>query len=109
MKGLEKPLLIVSVEDEITGTDATVHRIILGFEAASDCGGLSCMRDWGLLVRLNELQIPSSPVAEPTTRELTETYRLINELSQATAQLALPFSLPKYTAIFAMLGEADQA
>jgi len=60
--GLDAPLLIVSVEDEVTGTGASVQRIILGLTAES--GGVSVLRDWELLLKLNGLPLRTSTAAE---------------------------------------------
>lgn len=60
--GLEAPLLIVSIEDEVTGTGASVQRIILGISA--DAGGPSILRDWELLIRLNALPLRGGVGAE---------------------------------------------
>ena len=59
--GLDAPLLIVSVEDEVTGTGASVQRIILGI--ASDASGISVLRDWELLLRLNTLSLRTGVVS----------------------------------------------
>jgi len=53
VEGLLSPMLVVSVEDEITGTGASVNRVILG--VTEERGTSVVMRDWELLVRLNGL------------------------------------------------------
>lgn len=52
--GLDAPLLIVSVEDEVTGTGASVQRVILGISEAN--GVVAILRDWELLLKLNRLK-----------------------------------------------------
>ena len=58
--GLDAPLLIVAVEDEVTGTGSLVHRLIFG---VTDVDGRPApMRDWELLGRLND--VPLKDVSE---------------------------------------------
>jgi ERCC4-related helicase len=49
--GLIAPLLVVTVEDEITGTGALVHRLIFGVTEKQ--GKAEVLRDWELLQALN--------------------------------------------------------
>ena len=102
LKGLETPLLIALVEDEVTGTDATVHRIVLGFEVKPD-GSPSVQRDWEALLRINELQLPSENPLNPTPAELAGIERLKDQLGLVISPLALPFQRPKVTPVLAML------
>lgn len=57
--GVAAPLLIVSVEDEVTGTGALVHRLIFGVTEKE--GKAEILRDWELLQVLNTLAPKSSP------------------------------------------------
>lgn len=50
---LEWPLLLVAIEDEVTGTQAQVGRIVVGLYR--DAHGHHVVRDWELLVMLNGL------------------------------------------------------
>jgi hypothetical protein len=59
--GLTAPLLIVTVEDEVTGTGALVHRLIFGVTEKD--GRVEIFRDWELLQVLNTLVPRSSPGA----------------------------------------------
>ena len=102
VKGLVGPLLIAVAEDEITGTGTTVHRVIFGVEG-SQANGLSCLRDWELLLRLNELQMPTSPISDAAPNEIAVTHHLVDKICEAATQLALPFKRPKLTATMAML------
>lgn len=53
--GLDAPLLIVAVEDEVTGTGSLVHRLIFG---VTDLDGWPApMRAWELLGRLNDVPL----------------------------------------------------
>jgi hypothetical protein len=64
--GLDAPLLIVSVEDEVTGTGASVQRIILGISV--DAAGISVLRDWELLLKLNQMSLRTSIASEVVAR-----------------------------------------
>jgi hypothetical protein len=57
--GLTAPLLIVTVEDEVTGTGALVHRLIFGVTEKE--GKAETLRDWELLQVLNTLVPRSCP------------------------------------------------
>jgi ERCC4-related helicase len=63
---LDWPLLLVAIEDEVTGTQAQVGRIIVG--VYRDAEGLHIVRDWELLLLLNGLGAidadPSPSLAE---------------------------------------------
>lgn len=53
--GLAAPLLIVTVEDEVTGTGALVHRLVFGVTEREE--KTEVLRDWELLQMLNS-QVP---------------------------------------------------
>ena len=48
---LEGPLLIVAIEDEVTGTGAQVGRVVIGLYDLAE--GVTVLRDWELLKLLN--------------------------------------------------------
>ena len=100
-KGLDNPLVIAFIEDEVTGTDATVHRVVFGVEA-SPYGALSTRRDWQALLKINELQ-SSADCKSPAPAELAALRGLIDNLGGAVSPLALPFRRPKVTAALALL------
>jgi hypothetical protein len=54
-------LLIIAVEDEVTGTGALVHRLIFGVMEKD--GKSEVLRDWELLQVLNSCSPGSSPGA----------------------------------------------
>lgn len=64
MSGLAAPLLIVTVEDEVTGTGALVHRLIFGVTEKQ--GLVEVLRDWELLQLLNTC-LPKSAQGSSTT------------------------------------------
>lgn len=104
IRGLSGPLLIALAEDEVTGTGATIHRVILGINGSIE-GGLSCLRDWELLSCLNELQPSSEAGSRPTVDEVAAVRIRIDHLLKAASQLALPFRRPRFTPVMAMLPE----
>lgn len=55
LDGIAAPVLIVSVEDEVTGTGSLVHRLIFGVREIS--GQAETLRDWELLRLLNGLRV----------------------------------------------------
>jgi hypothetical protein len=65
--GLDAPLLIASVEDEVTGTGASIRRIIVGVTRVS--GQVVVLRDWELLLRLNKLAARSGGDNAPADGE----------------------------------------
>jgi hypothetical protein len=89
-------------EDEITGTGATVHRVILAIDGSPECG-VSCLRDWELLSRLNELQPSSEATFGPSVDEVVAIRCLVEDLLPTASQLALPFRRPRFTPVMAML------
>jgi hypothetical protein len=102
LKFLSGPLLIALAEDEITGTGATVHRVILGIDGSPE-SGLSCLRDWELLSRLNGLQPSSEAVPGPSAHEITSIRYLVANLLTTASQLVLPFRRPRFTPVMALL------
>ncbi len=104
LKGLSAPLLICLAEDEITGTGATVHRVVLGIDGAPE-GGLACLRDWELLSRLNGLQPSSETAPGPSFDEIATIRNLVANLFTTASQLVLPFRRPRFTPVMAMLPE----
>lgn len=65
LDGLEAPLLIVAVEDEVTGTGSLVRRLIFGVRDVA--GEPTPMRDWELLRLLNTIS-PKGPAITPGTK-----------------------------------------
>ncbi|MFP1132553.1 DEAD/DEAH box helicase [Asticcacaulis sp. W401b] len=59
VEGLDRPVLILAVEDEVTGTGSLVHRLIFGVTEKD--GKIEVLRDWELLKVMNTLTVKSSP------------------------------------------------
>lgn len=57
---LARPLLIVAIEDEVTGQGRSVTRLVAGARKEGD-GGISVLRDWEVLRELNLLGRSDAP------------------------------------------------
>lgn len=69
VEGLTGPLLIIAVEDEVTGTGSLVHRLVFGvMEKESK---IKVLHDWELLQEMNTL-VARTPMDEKTTIEGAE-------------------------------------
>ena len=97
LDGITAPVLIVSVEDEVTGTGSLVQRLIFGVREIS--GQTETLRDWELLCLLNGLNVGTA-VREtlPTDVEvLVDSLRLAFEtaLSDHAPTLRRPVAWPE--------------
>lgn len=70
VEGLQHPFLVLSVEDEVTGTGASVNRVVLA--VTEETGALVVLRDWELLVRLNRFSIRSGVAPQLLNGERAE-------------------------------------
>jgi len=77
---LPAPLLIFSIEDEVTGHGRTVTRVVGGAQRAED-GSIRILRDWELLGELNLLG--RTDVVEEVPPEAAILEPLLSELLQA--------------------------
>ena len=102
IKGLSAPFLIALVEDEITGTGATAHRIILGAES-EPAGHPSFLRDWEILLRLNGVKPAPGHAQALTSSESAAIRQLVKSLDNAISGMALPFKRPKLSPLMALL------
>ncbi len=102
LDGLGNPMLVAQSEDELTGTGATIHRVVFGVEIFPD-GKLVTLRDWEVLLNMNKLNVPTNAPLPPSESELAALAELMDRLAEAIKPLALPFRRPKMTAVLAML------
>ncbi|MET3304413.1 DEAD/DEAH box helicase [Bradyrhizobium diazoefficiens] len=96
--GLVSPLLIVTVEDEVTGTGALVHRLIFGVTEKE--GQTKVLRDWELLQVLNTYSPKISPGTATTDAEAGSTVQRLKKafdanLSSYAPMLRRPNSWPE--------------
>jgi hypothetical protein len=96
--GLVAPLLVVTVEDEVTGTGALIHRLIFGVTEKD--GRAQVLRDWELLQMLNTYLPKSSQdnaivvlEAAPTVERLKRAFDA--DLSSHAPTLHRPVSWPE--------------
>ncbi|MBD8664117.1 DEAD/DEAH box helicase [Rhizobium sp. CFBP 8752] len=98
VEGLGNPVLILAVEDEVTGTGSLVHRLIFGVTETD--GKIEVLRDWELLQAMNALTVKSPPGAGPMA-EAAETViaRLKRafdvDISSHASTLRRPMSWPE--------------
>ena len=95
--GLSGPLLIMAVEDEVTGTGSLVHRLIFG--VAEKEYKIEILRDWELLQVTNVLTLKSplgtvpATGAEATVERLKQAFDA--NLSSHASTLRRPVSWPE--------------
>jgi len=65
VEGLGNPVLILAVEDEVTGSGSLVHRLIFGVTEKD--GKIEFLRDWELLQLMNALTVKGPLGAGPAT------------------------------------------
>ena len=79
--GLAAPLLIVTVEDEVTGTGALVHRLIFGVTEKE--GKAEVLRDWELLQLLNSVTLRNAGRPAEAGSAVVEQSAVVARLQQA--------------------------
>ena len=102
--GLEQPLLVISIDDEVTGHGHSVTRVVAGVTRSGD-GSFAVLRDWELLQRLNELTRVDTPdnIGSSTT-ELRELERdMLNVLEPALPKVADMMVRPKARSVALVL------
>lgn len=107
LNGLEAPTLLLRVEDEITGTKATVHRVVLGYQK----GITGFIRDGDLLAVLNACK--TVEVAKPLLekQEIQAVRQMESEIDAINLPDAFGFRHPKARPLMALLplGEVSPA
>lgn len=98
VEGLSSSLLVLAVEDEVTGTGSLVHRLIFGVTERD--GKIEVLRDWELLQVTNGLTIKShlgagSPTegAETVIERLKQAFDV--DLASHASTLRRPVSWPE--------------
>ncbi len=79
--GLAAPLLVVTVEDQITGTGALVHRLIFGVTEKE--GEVEVLRDWELLQLLNGIALRNAGNTAEMDPSVSEQASVVARLKQA--------------------------
>lgn len=101
-RGLDGPAILVRVEDEVTGTDATVHEVVVAAEIRQD-GSATVRKDWEMLLRVNDFEPHANEADVPTSSELVAIDELLDWIAEQVPLLSLPFRRPRVTAALAML------
>ncbi len=96
--GLATPLLVLTVEDEVTGTGALVHRLVFG--VMENEGKIEVLRDWELLRILNTCSpkiaptiVSGGPTAGSVVERLTKAFDA--DLPSHAPTLRRPTSWPE--------------
>ena len=98
VEGIASPILIATVEDEVTGKGSLVHQMVFGISEKE--GEVSVVRDWELLKELNALAVRrSSKNILPTVDGELEVARLKRafdaDLAAHATMLQRPVSWPE--------------
>lgn len=98
VEGLGNPMLILAVEDEVTGTGSLVHRLIFGVTETE--GKIEVLRDWELLQAMNALTVKSSsgagPLPEDAETVIARLKRAFDgDISSHASTLRRPMSWPE--------------
>ncbi len=95
--GLENPLFVFVVRDQITGADASIQSVAVGVEQVD--GRWKILRDWEVITQLNSLaDKPRSPIFsanEPAQDNIMALFiEAQNEVVSHLDELGLPFEIP---------------
>jgi hypothetical protein len=104
LRNLAQPMLLSAVEDEVTGTGGTVHRVVLAVEGpATD--RRPPLADWQALERLNACQAGGDQATALTHAEHAETQELLDLLRKALPSVAMPFRRPRAVPLLCLFPE----
>lgn len=92
-RGLSNPILVLQISDRVTDGGAHVQEVLIGM-AAKD-GNFEILKDWELLLKMNELSTNDCEGRLPETLNVVE---LIQNAKDAAAthisKMDLPFAIP---------------
>lgn len=104
VKDLANPTMVAAVEDEVTGTGGTVHRIVIGVEWSAS-HGVAPVSDWQILGRLNLCRAGQETPTLLTTDEQSEVQTLLQSLTSILPTFSVPFQRPKTVPLLCLLPE----
>ena len=81
LEGIPAPILVLSVEDEVTGTGSLANRLIFGVTDVD--GRPTPMRDWELLRLLNEVPTKGAATASERSMTTAECVAVVDRLRSA--------------------------
>ncbi|MGR4990482.1 DEAD/DEAH box helicase [Vibrio rotiferianus] len=95
LNGIERDLVVFKVQDQITGTDASVKVSIVGL-VLDDHGGCDLVKDEDLIGYLNEyLKVSSEADSTRTSEDLVSVIQTAKDfLMENVSSIGLPFKLP---------------
>lgn len=93
-RGLSAPLMLTAVEDDVTDTGGTVHRVILALEAQGP-GNPMPMADWQALERLNGCKVPDAHDQTLTAAERAGAEELVAAAPAVLPSLDIQFRRPR--------------
>lgn len=102
VRDLAQPMLLAAVEDEVTGTGGTVHRVVLAVEKHGT-DRQPALADWQALNHLNACIAGDDRAAALTFAERTEIQALLELLPEALASVAVPFRRPRMVPLLCLL------
>ena len=86
--GLSRPMLILGVEERLTGVARPLARLIFALEDREE--GIVLLRDWQLLKALNSLQPRGRGSSTESGKILSHAHTILERLMSAASVLALP-------------------
>lgn len=97
--GLDQPLLVTKIEDEVTGQGHSVNQIVLGATLDS-AGKIEILRDWELLQRLNKLGAAEIDSVSPPSGEALQDIeaKLRAEIERRAGSVASTMTKPRVQA-----------
>jgi len=104
VRNLAQSMLLAAVEDEVTGTGGTVHRVVLAVEGRG-AEGRPPLADWQALDRLNACLAGEDQAAPLTHAERAETQALLDILREALPSVTMPFRRPRAVPLLCLLPE----
>lgn len=104
VRNLAQPMLLAAVEDEVTGTGGTVHRVVLAVEGPG-ADGRPPLADWQALDRLNACLAGEDQATPLTHAERAETQALLDILREALPSVTTPFRRPRAVPLLCLLPE----
>jgi SNF2 family DNA or RNA helicase len=107
---LDRPLLIVAVQDEVTGQGHSITRLVVGATKTKE-GSIVLLRDWELLKKLNELARVDAPAVaafDPAALQQLEA-ELLGNITANLVNLADMMIRPKARSLAMLLPESDEA
>lgn len=92
-RGLERPVLVLQISDRVTDGGSHVQEVLIGMAGLDE--GFEFLRDWQLLLLLNELSTTDCDGRLPDPMHATEWIRRAKmSMAQHIPELDLPFAVP---------------